>query len=395
MKDASGCFVWKAPLVAGQQTGLAKVFGVAGDWKWRVAMYNAKFKPVTLPFLEASNGWSAYSNFSTAVGQQQESDDHGFGSVKVTVKYAGPAKVLDQVADLTKTAGKVRVQAFTTPDFSGVPEAETLVTVAADLTNTADIRANATLSGLKTGATYYVRAYVDSDGNLEKDAWESWGGAKAGVEIISGKAVETVAVWIEDADTDGDWLPDAWEFASYGNLTTKDAEIDPEGKIVYSVTYNDITDGKANISTTLSGASLTFFENIGAAKLLLGFGSDAREDTIAAIREAVEKKIDPSTVKVTSLVVDATNKQVILTVTADVADSIAGSLLSPVYTLPTTAKVYVDIYKKASLVDPNWVYVNTYEKEVSTALDAKITVPVTEDFTSGFYKVEVREKSNK
>lgn len=358
-------------------------------------MYNAKFKPVKLPFLEYMNGWSSYATFSTAVGQQQESDDHGFGSVKVAVKYAGPAKVLDQVADLTKTAGKVRVQAFTTPDFSGVPEAETLVTVAADLTNTVDIRANATLSGLKSGATYYVRAYVDSNGNLEKDAWESWGGAKAGVEIVSGKAVETVAVWIEDADTDGDWLPDAWEFASYGNLTTKDAEIDPEGKIVYSVTYNDITDGKANISTTLSGASLTFFENIGAAKLLLGFGSDAREDTIAAIREAVEKKIDPSTVKVTSLVVDATHKQVILTVTADVADSIAGSLLSPVYTLPTTAKVYVDIYKKASLVDPNWVYVNTYEKEVSTALDAKITVPVTEDFTSGFYKVEVREKSNK
>ena len=73
------------------------------------------------------------------------------------------------------------------------------------------------------------------------------------------------------------------------------------------------------------------------------------------------------------------------------ADSIAGSLLSPVYTLPTTAKVYVDIYKKASLVDPNWVYVNTYEKEVSTALDAKITVPVSEDLTSGFFKVEVRQ----
>ena len=297
---------------------------------------------------------------------------------------------------LSSTKGIVRVQAFTTPDFSGYPVAETFMTVAADLTNTVDIRANATLSGLKTGATYYVRAYVDSNGNLEKDAWESWGGAKAGVEIVSGKAVETVAVWIEDADTDGDWLPDAWEYLTRGyTVGVSDAEIDPEGKIVYSVTYNDITDGKANISTTLSGASLTFFENIGAAKLLLGFGSDAREDTIAAIREAVEKKIDPSTVKVTSLVVDATHKQAILTVTADVADSIAGSLLSPVYTLPTTAKVYVDIYKKASLVDPNWVYVNTYEKEVSTALDAKITVPVTEDFTSGFYKVEVREKSNK
>ena len=65
VKDASGYFVWKAPLIAGQQTGLEKVFGATGNWKWRVAMYNAKFPPLTLPFLEASNGWSEYAMFST------------------------------------------------------------------------------------------------------------------------------------------------------------------------------------------------------------------------------------------------------------------------------------------------------------------------------------------
>ena len=65
VKDALGYFVWKAPLVAGQQTGLEKVFGATGNWKWRVAMYNAKFPPILLPFLENSNGWSDYAMFST------------------------------------------------------------------------------------------------------------------------------------------------------------------------------------------------------------------------------------------------------------------------------------------------------------------------------------------
>ena len=385
-KDATGRFVWTAPLVTGQQTDLAKIFEQAGDWKWHVAMYNAKFKPKA-----RANGWSDYATFSTAVGQQQEADDHGYGSIKAAVKYAGPVAVLAKCEDAT-AKGKVRVQAFTTPDCSGVPEAEAILTDKASLTNALDVTANVTLAGLRNGGTYYIRAYVDSDGDFAKSDWESWGVSKKSVAVVPNKLPETVGVWIEDADTDGDWMPDAWEYVTDGyTVGVSDASVDPDGKIVYSVTYNDIADGTANISKTLSGSSLTFFENINAASLLLGFSSGAKTETIAAIREAVEKKIQPETVKVTSLVVDAANKQVILTVAADVADSIAGQLLSPVYTIPTTAKVYVDIYKKASLVDLNWVYVNTYEQEVSTKLDKTIKVPVSEDFTSGFYKVEVRQ----
>ncbi len=57
-KDAEGNFIWQAPLVAGAQTDLAKVFAKAGNWKWRVAMFNAKFKPYELAELDALNGWS-------------------------------------------------------------------------------------------------------------------------------------------------------------------------------------------------------------------------------------------------------------------------------------------------------------------------------------------------
>ena len=58
-KDATGRFVWTAPLVTGLQTDLANIFNQTGDWKWRVAMYNAKFKPKT-----RANGWSDYATFS-------------------------------------------------------------------------------------------------------------------------------------------------------------------------------------------------------------------------------------------------------------------------------------------------------------------------------------------
>ena len=288
VKDANGRFVWTAPLAAGSQTALAKVFARAGNWKWRVAMYNAKFRPS-----DFANGWSTYSNFSTAVGQQQESDDHGFGSVKLAIKYAGPEKVLGTCDKLSSTKGIVRVQAFTTPDFSGYPVAETFLTNKTAMTTLTDIGSNIALDGLKTGATYYVRAYVDSNGNLEKDAWESWGGAKAGVEIVSGKAIETVAIWNEDADTDGDWLPEAWEYLTRGyTVGVSDGEIDPNGGIILeTTTYNDIVAGKANISKTLSGSSLTMLMNPRDAPLLLGYGQNVTTNTISNIRSIINNNI--------------------------------------------------------------------------------------------------------
>lgn len=62
-KNASGFFVWKLPPQVARD--LEAEFGTTGNWKWRVAMYNAKFKPVKLPFLEYMNGWSDYAMFST------------------------------------------------------------------------------------------------------------------------------------------------------------------------------------------------------------------------------------------------------------------------------------------------------------------------------------------
>ncbi len=379
--DPDGYYVYESPVSVGDQTALGRVLERAGNYTWTVSMYNSKFK---------SDYYATPVSFTTEVNTQQDVDDHGYGTIDVAVKYAGPEAVLATLDDLTKVAGKIRVQAFETPDFGGQPVAETFVTNKTSVTAFTETRANVRLRGVKPG-TYYIRAYIDSDGDFKKSDWESWGCAKGSVTVAANAPVPTAAVWIEDADTDGDWLPDAWEYVTPGKTVgAKDIVVDNAGEIVLKeTTFVGVTNGTAGVSSGLSGASLTFFQNLEAAKVMLNLGTDSTTSTIQAIREAVQKKIVPNTVHVKALVVDAANKKVKLSVGGEVVDSIAGHLLSPIYTIPTTATVTISLYTKASLVDVNWIWVKDYTTTVSTTLDTTVEVDIDEDLTSGFYKVEV------
>ena len=365
-----GVFEWTAEAFAGDQLPV-------GSYTWKVSMYNAKFR---------SDAWSLAGSFSIATGTQQETDDHNYSSIDVSVKYTGPALVLNE-------AGFVRVQAFETADFSGTPVAQTRITDIASVRDAADIRKNGTLIGLPFG-TYYVRAYIDTNKNGVKDAWESWGCAKEPVTLTTDQLAPIVGLYIEDADTDQDWLPDAWEYAKYGNLSKKGAEIDPEGRIVLKqVVYDDLAKGQANISKFLSGASLTFFQNIGNVSLALGLDA-VTEKSIAEIRAMVEKNIDPTSVKITSLTVDpgnGTNGKVWLTVAAKATDSIAGYLLEPLYEIPKSTIVTINIYRKANLATDEWKLEKTVTSDpIVSTMEQRIPVPIEDvDFNSGFYKVEI------
>ena len=391
-QDKNGFFTWTAGAYAGDQTALGQLFGAAGNWKWRVAMYNAKFKPTAK---DSREKWSALVPFSTSVATQQETDDNGYSSIDVTAKYTGPEAVLADCEDLTKTNGTVRIQAFTTADFSGEPVAQGFVTNKTALTDVTDITANGRLIGLPFG-TYYVRAYIDSNGNFKKDDWESWGAAKDAVIVKPNQLAPITGLYIEDADTDQDWIPDAYEYLHPDKyeIGRSDASVDPEGQIILKKEiYDGIVDGTANISRFLPGATLTLFENFEAAGLLLGITGETAKDTIDAIRKAVEKNIDPNTVKITSLVVDpgnGTNGKVILTVAAKATDSIAGYLLSPVYELPKSTDVTINIYRKDNLATDQWTFVKAVPKTITTTLEARVEVPIEGvDFNSGFYKVEI------
>ena len=392
--DNDGQFIWTADVSAGSQTALAKVFETNGKWCWRVTMYNAKFR---------SDKWSDVGVFSTDVNRQQEVNDRGYSSIGVAVKYTGPSAVLEKYQNLGETKGTVRVQAFTSADFSGEPVAETFATNA--VADVMDVTANATLCGLPQVGTYYVRAYIDMNGNLKKDEWEPWGCVKEAVTLsTSDKTIQTVGLYIEDADTDNDCLPDAWEYAFMGwtgdwRDVSKEFSTDlaSDNKIVITDKLKAALEGKtldAGISEGLVGASLTVFQNTAFAYVLLGIDPDESSSTFDAIREAVQVKIAQDTLKITSLVLG--EDKIVMTVGADVAYEIAGMPLDKLYDLASVGeevKVKFLVYRKATLLDKDWGDPIVIEKSFLKG-QAVIEVSLEGqgiDFSSGFYKVEVKQ----
>ena len=397
--DDDGYYTYTLPVSVGDQvtsTSGVSIFGAEGNYKARVSMYNAKFK--------TADAWSNVATFSTAVNSQQEMNDHGYSSIDVAVKYAGPNMVLDKCGSITQAKGIVRLQAFSTPDFSGEPVAQTIVTNRTALADTADNSPDARLIGLPATGTYYIRAYIDCDGDFEKGDWESWGSVGPVALTTADVVAPVVGLYIEDADTDGDWLPDAWEYAKAGWNGTWDsvkdkisANIKGQDKILFSAaTFVNATNNLAGISTGLEGASLTIFQNGQFAGSLLSSDGAANYVSIDDIRVAVQKqmRVQSQTVKITSISLDQNGKRVILTVDADVALSVAGELVANVYNitgLTTTKDVTIKIYKKNTLAEADWTYVTSQTVSIGQGAQT-VEADLDLDFKSGFYKVEVVEE---
>ena len=415
VQDVKGRFVWTAPISVGEQTPQGKIFRNSAEYDWTVVMYNAKFQPGGEKPEDMAGGV-----FSTSVNTQQPQNDAGFSSIDATVKYTGPIAVLDGCtalmgdivngwgATIAATQGVVRVQAFTTADFSGVPAAETQVANRTALTDVTDVLANARLTGLAAG-TYYLRAYIDMNGNFKKDEFESWGCAKepvtVGPDVILTPAV---SFYIEDADTNGNWYPDAWEYAhlyawakSWDEIKGSEAaELRPNGEIVLSsVVYNQLVNKLAGVSTGLSGSRVTVFQSTWFSELILDSYLDSHSTTtFDAIRKAVEKKVVDQTLKITAITLDTAKSRVILAIDAetDYANLAAGNFATRLYDLDAMgikSTVTVKVYKKSTLAQEKWELVGEFEKSFDKG-ETEVTVDVKDgegkiDATSGFYKVEV------
>ena len=403
--DVDGNFVWTAPICAGSMLANGLVFATNGSYNWRVTMYNAKFR---VDSWSESNG---ASEFSTAVNAQQEVNDHGYSSIAVAVKYAGPSNVLAKCADMTTSQGKVVVQAFATPDFSGDPLAQGMaMTDGAEL---AFAETNAWLKGLSAIGTYYVRAFIDMDGDGKLSEWEPWGYAADEVTLVNDGTLVTsplVSVWIEDSDSDGDWVPDAYEFAANGwnawdgangvkgNRETSAYDkttVLPDGGIVMPIATNQLT--TAGISKGLPGASFTAMQSPDFLASLLGLDL-SNTTTLEAIAEATRGKLVPNTVKVVSIALEPDGSAVNLSVGADVASGIAGSFISQYYLFEgsDSVKVTVKVWKKASLDDVEWTLVTPQPDPVTLKPDTygTVVVPINNpevDLKSGFFKVELEE----
>ncbi len=220
----NGNYVWDAPFYMGDKNVINN-----SVYYWRVQMLNPKFSTVTT----TAGEWSAWKIFRWDVNQPMSpagtvtnlmGSSSGYGQLRAVVKYFGASTTL---------ADNVVVQAFNNRGFTGFPAAQYAFAASQIglITNTSLSVTNAiSLRGLKP-ATYYVRAFIDSNVNGVLDTWESWGYANyygenkslydvRPIEVLASAISPLVTVYIEDSDTDQDWFPDAYEYQLNGNLTT-------------------------------------------------------------------------------------------------------------------------------------------------------------------------------
>lgn len=384
LASSDGVYSWKIPVAVGAQfptTG--KIFSTNGQYTWRVIMLNSKFG-------ERNGLWSDSSaKFTTSVNVEKPINDHDYSSIQVKVNYYGPSEVISKLTQTTganKVIGKIRVQAFSSPDFAGVPAAETMVT---------DLSKTASLVGLKSG-TYYLRAYIDMDGDFVKSDWESWGTCEP---VVLDSEIVSATINIEDADTDQDWLPDAYEYANGGwtgnindVLAKTNTTIFGDGKIAISSSLKAALLGsvtKSGFSAVLPGASLSTFQSSNFAAALLGLNINDTMNLTDAINKALSSNVVvDGSVKITEFSTDTSAHKVIIKIEA-ATESALSEAVAGLYHRPDTTTVTVKVYKKASL-EADWGNpVDVMTVDVPTgATEFEITSGKVDDST-GFYKVTV------
>ena len=234
-RDAAGVYSWTAPIYADMATPQGQMFATQENYFWSVSMLDAKFMD--------PNADETVQEFrmetSGLLGTLSD-----YGTIEAKVKYFGPAGT-----SAGSLNGMVRVQAFSTPDFTGMPVGEGFVNGVETLSTPNQLVVNAKVLGVPPG-TYYLRAFIDTDGDAVRSEWESWGYAcYVGTDrhdvytpqpftLSKGMTTRVAAtIYIEDMDTDNDGLPDAWEIETSGSLGTKSS---PTGATFFSKVNPDL-----------------------------------------------------------------------------------------------------------------------------------------------------------
>ena len=168
------------------------------------------------------------------------------GSIEGTLWYYGRAM---EAGTPPTWPADLHVQAYKTSDSATSSASVGGLLVAETVRNT---NGAFRIPGLKAG-TYSVFAFVDSNGNGIADEWETQGfGFFSGnaspvvipstatpIVVTNGASVVGVNVVLHDRDTDGDLLPDGWEWTQYGSLTTQTGYDADVSNAYVSLTWND------------------------------------------------------------------------------------------------------------------------------------------------------------
>ena len=380
-RNVNGDYEWTAPLYAGDQTMFGKVFANTNNYTWSVTMYNAKYQ---------SDDWSTNRTFRVNVYAADEPNAAGYYGLAAKVKYFGPGKVN---TDASKTNGVLRVEAYTSPDFSGEPAGRTFVRDLTSLTNAAH-EVNATIIGLKPG-TYYVRAYLDSDGDFSRSDWESWGYACMRGDTVTkaiyaptaftvGDGVEmpTALVYVEDCDVDQDCLPDVWEYDEAGT--------DKTDFLLKKGPMENANNGYISVNPDLM-ASINDLINGGSSLRLLSAVPGRMSSAVAALMlgvPSVEPSLDEKTLAIKSLTL--AEGTVTLTLGAEADDPAAGTVFVTDGLVRATVVV-----KYADSLDGEWGSKTVeIEKQIEEgAVSETLTFSLKElglDASKGFFKVELK-----
>lgn len=393
--DANGVYTWEAPVFAGDSpAGATGVFANHAAYTWSVSAYNAKYKN---------------DDFVTGGTFRMDVQTNGYstGCIATSVRYYGPAAVTNDASAV------IRVRAYASPDFTGAPAGAGLV----DKSVTAGV--NCRLLGMPKG-TYYLQAFVDSNNNGVCEPWESMGylcqrdgttadwlnpvAVKVGDSVGAG---DEATIYIEDADTDGDNLPDAWEYAmataqertngtflaakGVDRLTTSGAgEIAVDSTLTRDLLGSQYVNGEMVPTAGLASEILTAFRSSSAfAALTMGVAPNL---TVGADGSLCQNPlVTEGTFAITGLAFDAAAGTVELTVAGDVTPPEVAA--SAIYQVKVGSTVTVKVLHTATLAG-KWQEVATMPVTVSgDSLDGNVlTVPMPDvSATGGFYKVVIEQ----
>ena len=402
-RDLKGVYTFKPDVYAGDGR-----LEPDQNYSWRVSMYNSKFQDPLWSTNTVYFRMNALTNSTV------------YGSIKVAAKYFGPDDVLDN--------GTVRLEAFTSPDFSGDPVSRAYVTDKSTVsaTNTEHVL-NATLVGLPKG-TYYVRGYIDMSGygsDYAKDAWESWGYAcpRSGTSadmfmpsaiVVSDQVGESdlVDVYIEDVDTNGNNLPDAWEVVQNGGTLDNGTERIDDTLDTGIIINKDITDNLQDLEGTSTVAGLASYifsvvKNSGVAALALDADmASHRSYTLAAATAvgAITTSAEADSVEITGITAEDSKVTVSFrgkatgTATGTSGSSRTPTIAARVYKTSAassdTGKLIGRVQYKKSLSDPEWtdsditVAIDVAEGDNSFSFDLDVS-DICEGDEECFFRIEV------
>jgi len=388
-RDIDGNCVWTAPVYAGMRAANGQIYASNVRYAWRVSALDAKFSDATV-----SPNWSDWQVYRLDVNPPLDSS--GYGAIKAVVKYHGPATAM--------LANRVKVQVFHNAAFTGLPEAELTLagTGLTVLTDPASTLTNAVVCGLAPSVEagdYYVRAFIDHNDNGVRDVWESWGYAcsygvndtpydpfPVKVKYVPLVQCETVVIHIEDADSDQDWFPDAWEFEQ--NPTEADfLALSGPGDASNDDPDYEMTNPNLLPAAGLSAPSLFTALALGTtdadqdglgdlAELVLGSNAQSASTAGDGLTDGTKLGLglapaDTLAVDVTGLSLSGTEASVQWSMAVQKAEDASRALLSSL--APATGTVRYEVLFTPSLQAPDWQVVAGDEVTLESGTDGLST----------------------